>query len=76
MFLKKTWYVTHRSVSPDRVEEQSKARVKEMASASDWRSPTTCEFRAGLLDILANDGPERRSQAFHYLLKNTLTKQD
>lgn len=39
-------------------------------------SPATCEFRAGLLDMLANDAPERRSEAFHYLLKNTLTKQD
>jgi hypothetical protein len=39
-------------------------------------SPATCDFRAGLLDMLANDAPEKRPQAFHYLLKNTLTKQD
>jgi hypothetical protein len=39
-------------------------------------SPATCEFRAGLLDMLANDAPENRTEAFHYLLKNTLTKQD
>lgn len=39
-------------------------------------SPASCEFRAGLLDMLANDTPEKRSEAFHYLLKNTLVKQD
>ena len=39
-------------------------------------SPATCEFRAGLLDMLANHPPENRTQAFHYLLKNTLAKQD
>ena len=38
-------------------------------------SPATCEFRAGLLDMLQNDEPEDRSKAFHYLLKNTLVKQ-
>ena len=38
-------------------------------------SPATCEFRAGLLDMLENDEPENRSEAFHYLLKNTLVKQ-
>jgi hypothetical protein len=38
-------------------------------------SPATCEFRAGLLDMLENDEPENRSKAFHYLLKNTLVKQ-
>ncbi|MGA2409371.1 MAG: hypothetical protein ABSG46_03145 [Candidatus Binataceae bacterium] len=39
-------------------------------------SPATCEFRAGLLDMLGNDEPEKRSEAFHYLLKNTLVRQD
>jgi hypothetical protein len=39
-------------------------------------SPATCEFRAGLLDMLVNHPPESRSEAFHYLLKNTLAKQD
>jgi hypothetical protein len=38
-------------------------------------SPASCEFRAGLLDMLGNDEPEKRSEAFHYLLKNTLAKQ-
>jgi hypothetical protein len=38
-------------------------------------SPATCEFRAGLLNMLENDEPENRSKAFHYLLKNTLVKQ-
>jgi hypothetical protein len=38
-------------------------------------SPATCEFRAGLLDMLENDEPENRSKAFHYLLRNTLVKQ-
>jgi hypothetical protein len=38
-------------------------------------SPATCEFRAGLLDMLGNDEPAKRSEAFHYLLKNTLVRQ-
>jgi hypothetical protein len=38
-------------------------------------SPATCEFRAGLLDMLANDEPAKRSEAFHYLLKNTFVQQ-
>lgn len=38
-------------------------------------SPATCEFRAGLLDMLENDEPDNRSKAFHYLLKNLLVKQ-
>ena len=38
-------------------------------------SPASCEFRAGLLDMLSNDEPEKRSEAFHYLLENTLVRQ-
>jgi hypothetical protein len=38
-------------------------------------SPATCEFRAGLLDMLGNDESAKRSEALHYLLKNTLVKQ-
>jgi hypothetical protein len=39
-------------------------------------SLATCEFRSGLVDMLGNDAPEIRTKAFHYLLKNTLVKQD
>jgi hypothetical protein len=39
-------------------------------------SPATCEFRAGLIDMLGNHAPEDRAKAFHYLLKNTLVNQD
>jgi len=39
-------------------------------------SPASCEFRAGLLDMLENDQPEDRPKVFHYLLKNTLVKQN
>ncbi|HJU09312.1 MAG TPA: hypothetical protein VJ728_00470 [Candidatus Binataceae bacterium] len=39
-------------------------------------SPATCEFRAGLIDMLGNHAPEDRAKAFHYLLKNTLVKQN
>jgi hypothetical protein len=39
-------------------------------------SPASCESRAGLLDMLGNDEPEKRSEAFHYLLKNTLVRQE
>jgi len=35
----------------------------------------SCEFRAGLLDMLGNDAPAKRSETFHYMLKNTLAKQ-
>ena len=38
-------------------------------------SPASCEFRAGLLDMLGNDEPAKRSEAFHYLLENTLVRQ-
>jgi hypothetical protein len=38
-------------------------------------SPASCEFRAGLLDMLGNDGPAKRPEAFHYLLENTLVRQ-
>jgi hypothetical protein len=57
------------SLPPDDQQALTKIKMRD-------GSPATCEFRAGLLDMLANDAPERRSQAFHYLLKNTLTKQD
>jgi hypothetical protein len=39
-------------------------------------SVASCEFRAGLLDMLGNDEPAKRSEAFHYLLKNTLVRQE
>jgi hypothetical protein len=39
-------------------------------------TPATCEFRAGLLDMLDNHPPDQRAEAFHYLLKNTLAKQN
>jgi hypothetical protein len=38
-------------------------------------SPASCEFRAGLLDMLGNDEPEKRSETLHYMLKNTFAKQ-
>jgi hypothetical protein len=38
-------------------------------------SPASCEFRAGLLDMLGNDEPAKRSETFHYMLKNTFSKQ-
>jgi uncharacterized protein (DUF849 family) len=37
-------------------------------------TPATCEFHAGLLDMLQHDEPENRSKAFHDLLQNTLVK--
>ena len=39
-------------------------------------SPATCEFRAGLIDMLGNHRRVDRAKAFHYVLKNTLLKQD
>lgn len=40
------------------------------------KSPATCEFRAGLLDMLGNFPPEDRAASFHQLLKDTFVKQD
>ena len=57
------------SLSPDDQQTLIKLKMRD-------GSPATCEFRAGLLDMLANDAPEKRTEAFHYLLKNTLAKQD
>jgi hypothetical protein len=38
-------------------------------------SPVTCEFRGALLTMLGHSTPEERPAAFHYLVKNTLAKQ-
>jgi hypothetical protein len=57
------------SLTPDDQQTLTKMKMRD-------GSPATCEFRAGLLDMLANHPPENRSKAFHYLLKNTLAKQD
>ena len=57
------------SLTPDDQQTLSKMKMRD-------GSPATCEFRAGLLDMLANHSPEDRTEAFHYLLKNTLAKQD
>jgi hypothetical protein len=57
------------SLTPDDQQTLTKMKMRD-------GSPATCEFRAGLLDMLANHPPDDRSKAFHYLLKNTLAKQD
>src|SRR6516164_9526347 len=57
------------SLTPDDQQTLTKMKMRD-------GSPATCEFRAGLLDMLANHPPENRTKAFHYLLKNTLAKQD
>ena len=57
------------SLPPDDQQTLTKMKMRD-------GSPATCEFRAGLLDMLSNDAPEKRAEAFHYLLKNTLAKQD
>ncbi len=60
---------TFASLSPDDQATLTKMKNKD-------GSPTSCEFRAGILDMLANNAPQDRSKAFHYLLKNTLAKQN
>ena len=60
---------TFASLTPDDQQTLTKLKMRD-------GSPATCEFRAGLLDMLANQAPENRTNAFHYLLKNTLTKQE
>src|SRR5215469_10333773 len=57
------------SLTPDDQQTLTKMKMRD-------GSPATCEFRAGLLDMLANHPPENRTEAFHYLLKNTLAKRD
>jgi hypothetical protein len=57
------------TLTPDDQQTLTKMKMRD-------GSPATCEFRAGLLDMLVNHPPEKRSEAFHYLLKNTLAKQD
>ena len=60
---------TFASLTPNDQQTLTKMKMRD-------GSPATCEFRAGLLDMLANHAPENRTKAFHYLLKNTLAKQD
>ena len=57
------------SLPPDDQQTLTKMKMKD-------GSPATCEFRAGLIDMLGNHPPEARAKAFHYLLKNTLVNQD
>jgi hypothetical protein len=57
------------SLTPEDQQTLTKMKMRD-------GSPATCEFRAGLIDMLANHPPEDRAKAFHYLLKNTLIKQD
>ena len=57
------------SLTPDDQQTLTKMKMRD-------GTPATCEFRAGLLDMLGNHPPDKRSEAFHYLLKNTLIKQD
>jgi len=60
---------TFASLTPDDQQTLTKMKMRD-------GTPATCEFRAGLLDMLGNHPPDKRSEAFHYLLKNTLIKQD
>jgi hypothetical protein len=39
-------------------------------------SPATCEFRAGLLDILGHYPPQDRDAGFQQMLQHTFVKQD
>ena len=57
------------SLTPEDQQTLTKMKMKD-------GSPATCEFRAGLIDMLGNHAPKDRAEAFHYLLKNTLVKQD
>ncbi len=60
---------TFATLSPDDQQTLVKMKNKDGSSA-------TCEFRGAILDMLANDAPADRAKAFHYLLKNTLAKQN
>jgi hypothetical protein len=60
---------TYASLSP--ANQQLMAHMKNKDG-----TPATCEFRAGLLDILAHYPPPDRDAGFQQLLQHTFVKQE
>lgn len=60
---------TYSSLSP--ANQQFLNRMKNKDG-----TPATCEFRAGLLDILGHYQPQDRDAGFQQLLQHTFVKQD
>jgi hypothetical protein len=60
---------TYASLSP--ANQQLMTRMKNKDG-----SPATCDFRVGLLEILAHYAPQDRDAGFQELLKHTFVKQD
>ena len=59
---------TNASLTP--ADQQTLANMKMKDG-----SPATCEFRAGLLDMLGHYPPEQRDAGFQQLLQHTFVKQ-
>lgn len=59
---------TNASLSPANQQVLAKMKMKD-------GSPATCEFRAGLLDMLGHYPPEQRDEGFQQLLQHTFVKQ-
>jgi hypothetical protein len=60
---------TYATLTP--ANQQAMAQMKNKDG-----SPTTCEFRGGLLDILGHYPPEARDAGFKQLLDKTFVKQN
>ena len=60
---------TYASLTP--ADQQVLAHMKNKDG-----TPTTCEFRAGLLDILGHYPPDKRDAGLQQMLQHTFAKQD
>ena len=67
--LTKAESATFASLSPSNQQIMTKMKMKD-------GSPATCEFRAGLLEILGNYPPKARDAGFQDMLKHTFVRQD
>jgi len=60
---------TYASLTP--ANQQIMAQMKNKDG-----SPATCEFRAGLLDILGHYPPDKRDEGLQQMLQHTFAKQN
>jgi hypothetical protein len=59
---------TNSSLTPANQQALANMKMKD-------GSPATCEFRAGLLDMLGHYPPDQRDAGFQQLLQHTFVKQ-
>jgi hypothetical protein len=60
---------TNASLSPANQQTLANMKMKDGSTA-------TCDFRAGLLDMLVHYPPEKRDEGFQQLLQHTFVKQN